>query len=713
MRTGWLRTLLLILPLIVTGCSKEPEEARKPEASYKPVPAEQSLVRKPELRESLPESAIGYIRIPNPWGFVSSPKGDLFAPIMGDKVHVEAVRDLRKAMYEKVVEGKADNAANDLLSVLVYYLRSPLEVAVLAPEPNDPPAPKLLIAASLDMKAAALDQLLQQMAASNPQLNYVESIGSGGYARLSSGPFAVHVKYDTTSGSLRIMGGLGVTRGDFDRTLEGLTPREHIMHAAEKRIDTSGQGFFEWFDIDRTLAMLEKMMPPAQLAPIKDSPLQYMDNVAAGWGVSEGKGRARVLVDTRIDGLGEFFSMPTLDERLSAAGTPRTVAWLTLPGPSQLARIEQLLSQSPGFKADKYEEGKGEFTKRFGVSVEQIAQALGPDLVLFTDEVGEFGAIRIRDAQAWQQMLKSFVAATGNLYEEKTAHGVTYHHLVLPRMLDEEKLRAKEDPGVVLMMQLLSGKSHLYWTEEDGYLVMAGVPQALWDRKSYGRPASLKAWMTGQQHQDVGAAVAMASTTIEDSPRHLYYAYLGLLTHLADLADYPIDLAKLPSAMELGLPEQGTYGLQVDVDGKTISAQFTFEHNPMEILLDQKNAMGGVAVVGILAAIAIPAYQDYTMRARVMEGVTLASPVKNRIGEYYYERGRFPDAEALAGFALPDSVTVSITVTPETGEIVISYTAPKLSDSTVVLVPEISGNQIHWTCVSDLPDKYLPKSCRM
>ncbi len=58
-----------------------------------------------------------------------------------------------------------------------------------------------------------------------------------------------------------------------------------------------------------------------------------------------------------------------------------------------------------------------------------------------------------------------------------------------------------------------------------------------------------------------------------------------------------------------------------------------------------------VAIIGILAAIAIPAYQDYTKRAHVAEGMTLAGGSKTAIAEFYMSNGVFPSTNASAGLA--------------------------------------------------------------
>ena len=56
-----------------------------------------------------------------------------------------------------------------------------------------------------------------------------------------------------------------------------------------------------------------------------------------------------------------------------------------------------------------------------------------------------------------------------------------------------------------------------------------------------------------------------------------------------------------------------------------------------------------VAIIGILAAIAIPAYQDYTIRSQVTEGLNLAAPAKASVAEVYANRGAFPADNTEAG----------------------------------------------------------------
>ena len=63
-----------------------------------------------------------------------------------------------------------------------------------------------------------------------------------------------------------------------------------------------------------------------------------------------------------------------------------------------------------------------------------------------------------------------------------------------------------------------------------------------------------------------------------------------------------------------------------------------------------------VAIIGILASLAIPAYQNYTKRAHVVEGLTLAAGAKSSITEFYSSKGYFPASNGSAGMAAPVSI---------------------------------------------------------
>jgi type IV pilus assembly protein PilA len=126
-----------------------------------------------------------------------------------------------------------------------------------------------------------------------------------------------------------------------------------------------------------------------------------------------------------------------------------------------------------------------------------------------------------------------------------------------------------------------------------------------------------------------------------------------------------------------------------------------------------------VAIIGILAAVALPAYQDYTVRARVTEGLSLASAAKTSVAENASAGVAFD-----TGWTAPTATAAvtSVGVDGANGQITITYTATA-GNGTVILVPTsgaaalasgtIPPNSIVWTCnTGTLAAKYRPSSCR-
>ena len=90
-----------------------------------------------------------------------------------------------------------------------------------------------------------------------------------------------------------------------------------------------------------------------------------------------------------------------------------------------------------------------------------------------------------------------------------------------------------------------------------------------------------------------------------------------------------------------------------------------------------------VAIIGILAAIAIPAYQDYTVRSQVTEGMNLASPVETGIAEYFANTGSFPYRPvACSASALPSGKYVSAVAISATGANQVTYGSQANATST-------------------------------
>ena len=125
-----------------------------------------------------------------------------------------------------------------------------------------------------------------------------------------------------------------------------------------------------------------------------------------------------------------------------------------------------------------------------------------------------------------------------------------------------------------------------------------------------------------------------------------------------------------------------------------------------------------VAIIGILAAIAIPAYQDYIARSQMTEAMSLASGQKTNVTETYGQIGTFtgitsgtngiPAATDISGsyvndVAVADGViTATMKATGVSGGIV---------SETLTLTPTDAGGSVTWACTSSAEQKYVPKAC--
>lgn len=142
-----------------------------------------------------------------------------------------------------------------------------------------------------------------------------------------------------------------------------------------------------------------------------------------------------------------------------------------------------------------------------------------------------------------------------------------------------------------------------------------------------------------------------------------------------------------------------------------------------------------IPMIGILAAIAIPAYQNYVVRAQVAEGLTLAAPLEAAVARHYGADGRWPSGLADIGVSEAPSGRYVVAVYVDQGTLTITYgnkSIPMLAGHSLSLRPSLVSGRIAWTCgnapapeqdpaataaeagpnSTDIPDKFLPLDCR-
>jgi type IV pilus assembly protein PilA len=132
-----------------------------------------------------------------------------------------------------------------------------------------------------------------------------------------------------------------------------------------------------------------------------------------------------------------------------------------------------------------------------------------------------------------------------------------------------------------------------------------------------------------------------------------------------------------------------------------------------------------VAIIAILAAIALPAYQDYTIRSQVSEGSVLADGAKTSFAEYHDNRGKYPPSNASAGLALNTSIignyvtSVDVAGAGGLGKITVVYgnqANTNVAGKMLVFSSYSNGGSLAWSCGppagTNIALKYLPTKCR-
>jgi type IV pilus assembly protein PilA len=126
-----------------------------------------------------------------------------------------------------------------------------------------------------------------------------------------------------------------------------------------------------------------------------------------------------------------------------------------------------------------------------------------------------------------------------------------------------------------------------------------------------------------------------------------------------------------------------------------------------------------IAIIGILAAIALPAYQDYTARAQGAEAFKATAGVQTDVAVFLAENGELgatPAAVTAAGTLEGKYFAAGgVVLNPANGEITITFNDGQLDTQNIVLTPEANAAQTQvarWTCAGSVDESHLPSSCQ-
>lgn len=666
-------------------------------------------IRQAWLRDHLPADSFIYVRTPHLFGLFATPKGNSMDAALRSEVNVENVQNIRQGIIDNVLM-HIPVYSDVRLRMFEEYVRSPIEIAAVMA-----PAPAVLISVNLALDSNAdFDTFLNALGDENVAVGLAAPLDDRGVGELSGLPIPVFVRFDSNTGGLLINGGPAVTAEAFDGLLAGIDKGEtHRMRVMENRIDQSGQGLFLWIDAAQALPAMQAFLPPEQLEIVNQLGLDKMSSAAIGWGVANGKGRIAIVADVPSGNDRGFLPLVSNNIDAKSVGDPDGLIVLSIPTKEEYLRLEALALESttPELR-QHWMDGRSAVAEKIGVPIEDFFAAIGPELLVIFDQAGDYAAVRLRDPRLWDSIVKSLSDSTSGNVDQRRISGKTYFHMSFPSDMGLLNDDSAENLGwfAILMHRQ---REHMYWVRDREFLYLASVPQPLIDRAAMRARVDIGEWLSEKQRIDTDDAILSLSGTSRKLPRRLYGLYTELLQLLADIALTDIDIWSMPTPAQLELPELGTLGFTISLGDPTLSAELTFENNPGEFL----GGVGGVAMVGVVAAIAIPAYQDYTIRAKVSEGLNLSAGVKAGVTEYYFEHGQFPGSADVTALSINEDAgeyTESVIVEAGTGKIIIDFDAAEIpGGGQIVLEPEVLPDMyINWICSGSLPDKHLPAACR-
>lgn len=709
-----LLALLAAAVLATIGCQQEtgPEPARSGEFSA----WDPALADRARLVERLPDNTIAYLRLPGVWGLASAPKSSAMNRGLDTGANRDAIATLQARLPE-VLDAEFGQLA-PVLTLLLETVRSPLEIALVGDGPQ-PLEANLVIEGRLDFETATeLDAALAQVTGQASLLQMLEPSAGEGPGQILATMFPIFYEFDPETRRARFLTGMSASAEGLAASYEWRAPAESPMQAFEQQIDASGHGFFLWADMARLGPMMRQGLDDEQLAQFESMGVFATRQLALGYGSSGGKARLAVLAEGREGRVWDLTPPAAEPIEFRSAGEPDFALGVMLPGNDWL---RQALG-SMGEDADmQLVELSSRLEKEIGVDLATVVDTFAGRLMIVDDANGSYlvheGGGPARWTTFWDALARRFDIERSSMQ----AGDAEIHHLVIPGIdIGSQMSELREsNPGLAFVIgRFMQVGTHLFWTAEGDRVLIAAVPQVLMARQE--RPGDV---MVGDWLADAGIDTARAAVfgalRVEEAPRRNYYTYISWLLAVADMLEADIDVTGFPTARELDLPEDGTIGFGIDYADGRLGATLAFENHPGDLLYAGGGSLGGVAAIGILAAVAVPAYQDYLVRAKLASAYASTADLRELVARHVAEQGEIPDGTLARDWvnAMPLGADVrgAIWQTDPAGLRLILAGGSGLDDNAKLMIsPRIEGGLITgWDCSSDtIEDKHLPNTCR-
>ena len=624
------------------------------------------------LQQNLPPQTTAYLRLPNLW-FLENHKLAASAAYQNDAYRAQTAT-VRSALIQRLLTLLPEEARAPLQN-LQQHLDAPLEIALI----QDKNELNLLIAASAQF---ADGQALQQTLAQTFRAPW--QVSADRIEQRGAPPIAY--RYDAANQRLLLSSGLVKNPADSLKYLAedgGDAPFAKLQEC----LDPEADGLYLWLDPQNPLIQQQIRDYKPLLEKLG---IDRAEQLALAWSVQNERPRLQISL-VQPDNAPLNLPQATTDAlKLPYQGDISALAALTLPSDAQIdgladssGKIKQTLQQALGISADDLAAlGTIHYLADDNGSYLVLSQSAKPALEALLTKLQGRGILNKRETlqDGIEHLAFTSLAAQGAKISEQ----------------DNVFKKPTDTAFNTLMSQL---QNHYYLRTEGDYLLISDLPQPLLARKNLAAAPTIADWLA-KEHLDI----QNSSYAYIQNQRHLsrdsYYNSLKRLQAYADLAQSPLDIMALPDASQL--PASGAVALRLQGDGKNPTLTLDLQ-NGADDLLSMAGSSTTIATFGIVSAIALPAYQDYTIRARIAQNLAPARPLQQDLADAL-DKGKKINTK---NYPSPDK---NIRV-ENSGDIRITLqNASRFNGATLTLHYDRASKK--WQCQTVIAPRYLPQQCR-
>lgn len=724
----------LKVPLIIAGLSFSMLTFSVAQQSEVVVPKlDKKVSRASFLRDKLTDHTVGYVRIPTQFGMAFSIKDKNSDRVMVNNANEKIVLHLKKVLQDPSLVNEAlqqyismplNETPIDLgkLTSMIYTsVDGPIEIMANDMNKMLSPATQLLVSVPVSFSSAKeLDEAVKQL--------FRQDIGlenHDGFYPLSESAL---MYFDAQDRRLFIsLGQKALSKERLKELVDSLKiTKSHRMYAYENQIDLSGQNLLVWAEIAGSRDMAAMLVQ--QEAPIFAEFLQNTEGFAFGVGAKNKLGHAKFISKTNTQKVSALkdFAKP-LD--FKTVGEPKHLAVMAVPSKQTMITF---LKQNDNVTDEDLSKFEQQAIETLSFNPLDLLDIFGPKIIAYQDETGGNLALGIQNKAAFSQLINDLTRkghvvhkVEKGLHELKISNplfdlmghlGSTINNNPLERLATEYGLvqpMAAEIVSAIYGIRALDVNYYLYWNEEQDWIVINTLPYSLTERNK--AKISVAKWMEDQGIHSSGIVLSYTGE-MKGAEERWYRDYLKFMRNNHDLLGQKFDLFSMPAPSSLKFNPTSRIGGHLSIDNDWVVYSLDYDISPFympQLFMGQ----GGVMFMGMMSSFAIPAYQDYTKRTYVAEGLALSAAAKLAVTETYITTGKWANNNEEAG--LPDADVITSQAVDgiqvlEDGLIVIYFNDNVQYEGYLALNGiETPEGTVEWICYeTNLANKYLPAQCR-